>query len=202
MRRYNIVPLILFLISIINFALAAPVLIPEKCQACVDVVHVPKDVTTVLGKRGDELAKLEKLFDNFDRWWGDSEDAESSSDELPPSSSALLESGQGSTQVHVPPANPASSTESDRDPESSAWHPPTPSTASSSESDSHDGSIPSLESDSDSEEIDVDHNAPPPDPELIESGPSHTLPSSPEWSTESEHRNAPPTSTGSDSDSV
>jgi hypothetical protein len=190
MHRYNLVPLILLILSMINFVLAAPVLIAEKCHACVDVVHVPKDVTTVLGKRGDELEKLAKLFDNFDRWWGDDypDFDEESPAVLPPSSSAPLESGHGSMQV---PANPASSTESDRDPESLVSHPPTPSTASSSESDSEDESIPSLESVSDPhrEEIgppDVDHDAPPPDPELLES----------------EHRDAPLSSLGSDSDSA
>jgi hypothetical protein len=62
MRRYNIVRLILLILSTINFALTAPVQVPEKCQACVDVVHVPKDVVTVLGKQGDDLEKLAKLF--------------------------------------------------------------------------------------------------------------------------------------------
>jgi hypothetical protein len=113
----------------------------------VDVGHVPKDVITVLGKRGDELGKLTKLFDKFDRWWEDSEkwgyppeDTGTSSAIHPSSSSAPLESGQVSTQVHVPTANPASSTESDRGPESSVSHPSTSSTASSSESDSESGS--------------------------------------------------------------
>ena len=199
MRWYNTVPLILLILSIINFALAAPALMPENKTVRVDVVHVPKDGITVLGKRGDELEKVAKLFDNFDRWWGNDYldlDAESSSAVLPPSSSesAPLESGHasGSMQVQVPPANPASSTESDRNPESSMSHPPTPSTASSSESNPEDVSTPSLESVSDPhrEEINVDHDPSPPDPELI--GSEH----------ESEHRDAPPSSLGSDSDSA
>jgi hypothetical protein len=193
MRRYNIVPLILLILFIINFALAAPVLIPEEKKVYIDVGHVPKDVITVLGKRGDELNKWAKLFDNFDRWWGDSEDWEhpeypgSPSAVHPPSSSAPLESGQGSTQVHVPPANPASSTESDRDPESLVSHPSTSSTASSSESDSEHQSIPSSEpvSDPDRETVGVDHGAPPPDPVI-----------------ESEHRDAPPSGPGSDPNSA
>jgi len=202
MRRYNIIPLILLILSIINFALAAPVLIAEKCHSCVDVVHVPKDVVTVLGKRGDDFEKLAKLFDNFDRWWGPSAwgdyehvDPESSSAVLPPSSSAPSDSGHGPMQEHVPPENPASSTESDHwHPESSVGHPPPPSTASSSVS----------VSDPNREEIDVGHDAPEPDPDLIESGHSHTPPSNPEWLTESEHRDAPgpPSSPGSDSDSA
>jgi hypothetical protein len=195
MRRYNIVPLILLILSTINFALAAPVLIPENSQVRVDVVRVlPKDVITVLGKRGDELEKMVKLFENFDRWWG--RNPGSSSAGRPPSSSAQLESG------HVPPASPASSTESDWDPESLVWHPPTPSTlaASSTESDSEHESMPSLESvsDPDRESMDVDHDAAPPPsatPESsIASGHLHTLPSSPEWSTESEHWYTPASS--------
>ncbi|KAN0115599.1 hypothetical protein V8E52_006718 [Russula decolorans] len=59
MRRYDIVSGILLILSVIDFALAAPLLVQENHQACVDVVHIPKDVITVLGKRGDE--ELEKL---------------------------------------------------------------------------------------------------------------------------------------------
>ncbi|KAN0123263.1 hypothetical protein V8E52_003216 [Russula decolorans] len=60
MRRYDIVSGILLILSIIDFALAAPVLVQEKRQASVDVVHIPKDVITVLGKRGSE--EVEKLM--------------------------------------------------------------------------------------------------------------------------------------------
>jgi hypothetical protein len=160
MRRYNTVPLILLILSIINFALAAPVPMPEKCQS-VDMVHVPKDVITVLGKRGDdlelELEKIETLFDNFGTWWGEEpEEPESSSAVRPPSSTAPLESGHEPMDVDVPPASPASPTESD----------------------SEYDSMPSLESVSDE---------PPPNPESsIVDGYSHTLPLSPESSTESE----------------
>jgi hypothetical protein len=63
MRRYDIVSAIFLILSIIDFALAAPVLVQEKRQACVDVVHRPKDVITVLGKRGDE--ELEKLVEDY-----------------------------------------------------------------------------------------------------------------------------------------
>ncbi|KAI0280942.1 hypothetical protein BGY98DRAFT_283580 [Russula aff. rugulosa BPL654] len=59
MRRYDIVFGILLILSSIYFALAAPVLVQEKRQARVDVVHIPRDVIAVLWKRGDEeLAKL------------------------------------------------------------------------------------------------------------------------------------------------
>jgi hypothetical protein len=59
MRRYDIVLGILLILSIIDFALPAPVLVQEKRQARVDVVHIPRDVITVLWKRGEEeLAQL------------------------------------------------------------------------------------------------------------------------------------------------
>jgi len=51
MRRYDIVSGIILILSFIDFAIAAPVLVQEKHQAGVDVVHIPKDVMTVLGKR-------------------------------------------------------------------------------------------------------------------------------------------------------
>ena len=62
---------ILLILSIIDrdFALPAPVLVQEKRQAGVDVVHIPKDAITVLGKRvGEELAKLtEELLKNGEK---------------------------------------------------------------------------------------------------------------------------------------
>jgi hypothetical protein len=177
MRRYNIVPLIFLILSIISIALAAPV-IPEKRKVRVNVVHVPKDVITVLGKRGDELEEMLKLSKSFDSWWGGNRG--SSSVVRPSSNSAPLESGHGSMQVHVPPANPVSSTESASDWE--VFHTPTMSTASSPESNLEYKSMQSLTSvsDSDREAMGVDHGAPPPNPEsLIESGHSHTSPSNP-----------------------
>jgi hypothetical protein len=64
MRRYNIILGILLILSIIDFALAAPVLlVQEKRQAGVDVVRMPKDVIFVLGKRG--LENLDKLLEDF-----------------------------------------------------------------------------------------------------------------------------------------
>ncbi|KAI0277618.1 hypothetical protein BGY98DRAFT_978613 [Russula aff. rugulosa BPL654] len=179
MRRYNIVSLILLILSV-NFALAAPVRIAENCQECVDVVHVPKGVITVLGKRGDNLEKMMKLFENFDRWWWEGL-PESSQSVRPPSSSAPSKSGHGPMQVHAPPAPPpslASSAESDQDPEPLVGHPPTPGTGLSTESD-------------------LEQDALPPSPESsIES-----VHSSPEGSTGIEHWYTPPSSPGSDSDS-
>ena len=64
MRRYDIVSGILLILSIIDFASAVPVVVQEKHQARVDVVHIPKDVITVLEKRGKE-DELEKLWEKF-----------------------------------------------------------------------------------------------------------------------------------------
>ena len=64
MRRYDTVFEILLILSIIDFALAAPVLAQEKRQAGVDALHIPKDVKTVLGKRGDTVT-VDNLLDEF-----------------------------------------------------------------------------------------------------------------------------------------
>ncbi|KAI0271180.1 hypothetical protein BGY98DRAFT_1006721, partial [Russula aff. rugulosa BPL654] len=63
MRRHDIVTGILLILSIIDFALAAPVLVQEKRQARARVVHMPKDVITVSGKRWEE--ELEKLGEDY-----------------------------------------------------------------------------------------------------------------------------------------
>jgi hypothetical protein len=113
MRRHDIVSGILILF-IIDFAIAAPVLVQEKNQAVVDVAHLPKDVVTVLGKRGDD--DLEKLAEEYFKTWGrpmDSSDAHASS------SSAAQGPDHGSTDVVQAPApNPASSTDSLTEPSS------------------------------------------------------------------------------------
>src|SRR6266849_3030147 len=60
MRRYYTVFGILLIPHIINFAVAAPVLVLKKPQAGVDVVQ---DAVTTLGKRGGELdARFPALF--------------------------------------------------------------------------------------------------------------------------------------------
>ena len=51
MRRYDIVFGIILILYIIDFALAAPVLVQEKRQAYVDVVHTPKGARTASRKR-------------------------------------------------------------------------------------------------------------------------------------------------------
>jgi hypothetical protein len=78
MRRCDVVSGILLILSIIDFALAAPVSLQEKRQACVDVVHIPKDVIAVLGKRGDEW--LQKFVDNYLKKSVESSNAHASSD--------------------------------------------------------------------------------------------------------------------------
>ncbi|KAF8502836.1 hypothetical protein F5888DRAFT_1121021 [Russula emetica] len=94
MRRYDIVSGILLILSIINFALAAPVLVQEKRQASVDVVRIPRGVTTVLG--------------DYFKSWGkpvESSEAHASSSSAPPTPD------HGSTNVvQAPGPNPASST--------------------------------------------------------------------------------------------
>jgi hypothetical protein len=106
MRRYDIVSGILLILSIVDFALAAPVLVQEKRQACVDVVPIPKDGVPVLGKRGNE--ELEKLAADYFKTWGEpveSSDAHASSISAPPGPD------HGSTNVvQAPGPNQASST--------------------------------------------------------------------------------------------
>ena len=106
MRRYYIVTGILLILSIIDFdfALAAPV--QGKHQARVDVVHMSKDLTTVLEKRWDE--GLEKLGEEYFKM---SRKPVESSGTHPSSSSASLGPDHGSADVVEPTApNQASST--------------------------------------------------------------------------------------------
>ena len=69
MRRYYIISGILLILSIIDFAVAAPVLVQEKHQVGVDVVHIPKYSVTMLGKRFD-------YFDDFSVLWPELRDPE------------------------------------------------------------------------------------------------------------------------------
>jgi hypothetical protein len=106
MRRYDIVSRILLILSIIDFALAAPVPVQEKRQARVDVVHIPRNVITLLWKRGDE--ELAKLAEGYFKPLGESFD---SSEAHTSSSPAPLGPDHDSTneeQVLAP--NPPSST--------------------------------------------------------------------------------------------
>ena len=105
MRRHDIVSGILLILSTINFAFAAPVLVQEKRQAGVDLVHIPREVITVLGKRGLEgVGKLmEELVET-------SEKPVELSDAHTSSSSALPVPDHGLTnEAEAPETNPASS---------------------------------------------------------------------------------------------
>ena len=66
MGQYDIVFGILLVLSIIDFALVAPIPAQERCQTCIDVVHIPRNVIPVLEKRGDD--ELEKLGAYFEKW--------------------------------------------------------------------------------------------------------------------------------------
>jgi hypothetical protein len=114
MRRHDIVSGILLILSIIDFALAAPVLVQEKRQACVDAVHIPRDVTdviTVLGKRGPGEEDLDKLANLAKEHLETGEKPVESSDAHAPPSSAPPGPDPGSTNVVPAPApNPAPST--------------------------------------------------------------------------------------------
>jgi hypothetical protein len=72
MRWYGIVTGILLILSVVDNALAVPVLVQEKRQARVGEVDRPKNVITGLGKRWDEglvdklgnLDGLENMVEN------------------------------------------------------------------------------------------------------------------------------------------
>ena len=107
MRRCDILSGILLILSIIDFALAAPVLVQEKRQAYVDVVYIPqtKDVISVLGKRG---ITADDLLDEFYRAVDDhseSSKAHASSSSVP----SGPDHGSMSVVQALPP-NPALST--------------------------------------------------------------------------------------------
>jgi hypothetical protein len=100
MRRYYIVSGILLILPIIDFAVAAPVLVQEKRQAGVDVVHIPEDAITMLGKRGDELNELWlKLFGHPEDHFAKPEE---SSAARPSSSSPPSGPADGWTDVKQP----------------------------------------------------------------------------------------------------
>ena len=61
MRRYFIASGVLLVLPVVNFAIAAPVLVQETRQTGVDVVHMPEGAITMLGERG-ELDDLEELL--------------------------------------------------------------------------------------------------------------------------------------------
>ena len=56
---------ILLIIPVVDIALAAPVLVQEKRQACADVVDIPEYSLTVLGKRGEIEEVGGKYIENW-----------------------------------------------------------------------------------------------------------------------------------------
>jgi hypothetical protein len=123
MRRYDIVFGILLTLSIIDFALTAPVPVQEKLHAHVGAMHIPKHVITVLENRGnDDLVAADFL--NWVKAVESSDARTSSSSALQgpdqwsktdvahaSSSSALPGLGHGpKTDVTAPAPNPASLT--------------------------------------------------------------------------------------------
>jgi hypothetical protein len=100
--RGYIVSWIFLILPIINFAVAAPVLVQEKLQARVDVVHIPKHAMTMLGKRQGEL---DEIFWDAEGHFVKPEysaNPEESSATRPPSSSQPLGLADWPTDVHQP----------------------------------------------------------------------------------------------------
>ena len=105
---------ILLIVPIVNFALAAPVLVQEKRQACADMADTPEYPVTVLPKRGETWGEIEEVGGKYiENWFVLPKD--SSVAHVPSSSLATpSEPGQVSTDVmNAPAPNPRPSTESD-----------------------------------------------------------------------------------------
>lgn len=98
MRLYDVVSKILLILSTIDLTLAVPILVQEKSQAYVDVYHIPKDVTAVLGKRGS--GDLENVMLDYFKTL---EKPEGSSGTPTLSGSAPLQPVHGSTNVEPVP---------------------------------------------------------------------------------------------------
>jgi hypothetical protein len=190
MRRNNIVSQIFLTLTVITFALAAPVLVQEKREACVDGVHVPRDVIAVLRKRalGEDLYMIWDGLWHFENMWGkpaqnlaDSEEHEL--EVFPPPPNQAEEHVQ---EVHAPQPNLAQV----QAPEVDA---PPPNLAGAHVPEMHVPPYDPPNSDSASESMVFDDDAPPGSPQ---SGHSHSSspPISPEWPTVSEHWYTPPSS--------
>jgi hypothetical protein len=107
MRLY-IVSGILLIIPIVDSALAAPVQVQQKRQACTDMADMPEYPVTVLPKRGEIEEVGGKYIENWFVLPKDSSVAHGAS------SSAPSEPGHVSTGVmNAPAPNPGLSTESD-----------------------------------------------------------------------------------------
>jgi hypothetical protein len=208
LRRYYIVSVILLIVPI---ALAALVLVQEKRQASVDLVHISEDAITMLGKRGnDEWLKYLSQFENhFAK-------PEESSAARPSSSSPPSGPDHGWTDVERPPPSipekllPVSSlayeplTESEYELVEEEDAPPGPSRpASSTMSNADHESVPSTGFDSDhwlmaeeppsrppsSTESDADHEY-----QVVDPPPPSTGSASPVESDDDEMVDVPPSS--------
>ena len=104
MPRYNAVSQILLILTVISFTLAAPVLVLEKREACVDELHIPRDVITVLGKRavGDDLGMLWDGPRRFENVWGEPEE-----EGYKPLPAGPDQEEVDGPEVHGPQPNPA-----------------------------------------------------------------------------------------------
>ena len=63
--RFYTAPGILLIVSIVDFALAAPVLVQEKRQASTDMADIPKYPVNVLGRRGEIEEVGGKYIENW-----------------------------------------------------------------------------------------------------------------------------------------
>jgi hypothetical protein len=107
MRLSDIAFGFILILFISDFALAAPLPTRGKGDACVDVVPIPKDVMTVLGKRMDEdFDEFAKMVNEYFKTW---ENPVESSNAHVSSSSAPQASDHGPTaDVKAPELNPGS----------------------------------------------------------------------------------------------
>ena len=194
MYRHNIVLWILIILTVSTFALAAPVLIQEKRQSCVDEVHVPRGVITVLGKRvqGDNVHLLLDVFEDVLGGAVENMPLPNLVEEHVPEVHAPQPNlpEEPVPEAHAPPPNPA------EEPVQEVYAPP-PNLVGVHVPEVH---VPLHDpADSDSESMVFDDDAPPASPDYGYSrspspptnpkyGHSHSpsLPTSPEWSTDSD----------------
>jgi hypothetical protein len=106
MRRYYIVSGIFLILPIIDFAIAAPVLVQGTRQAGADVMRMPEDAMTILGNRGDD--DLDKVFLVFEDYFIKPEETSTA---RPSSPSTVSDAGYELVDAHALP-DPGPSTES------------------------------------------------------------------------------------------
>jgi hypothetical protein len=107
MRQCDMVVGFLLILSIIDFALAAPVPVQEKGQAWVDVEHIPRNVITVLGKRGSDEKLIKDLFGTWKNPVESSQAHASSSSAAPAPDSGSMNDMEGPVPIPASlPTNP------------------------------------------------------------------------------------------------